>query len=77
MAELLRDRDAVNYGLTVMGYELFTRFLPARLEGVLGVRGAAVIIASVAEEGARSGFRAFLERLGVRGVGVEDVVGVL
>ena len=64
MAHLLENREAVVEGLTVMGHDIFVRLLPERLEKLLGWREASIIIYGVAEEGARRGFQAFLEKTG-------------
>lgn len=75
MAHLLENREAVVEGLTVMGHDIFVRLLPERLERILGWREASIIVYGVAEEGARRGFRAFLERTGAS-IGEDEAVSI-
>jgi len=63
LTELLRDRQAVAYGLTVMATRMLLETLPAELERVVGARTAAALLAHLASHAAREGFKAFMEKL--------------
>ena len=67
MAELLRDREAVAHGLSVMAVDMLFHELPRMLEEIVGRRQAAVLLERLASRAAEKGFREFAAKAGVTG----------
>ncbi len=65
MAELLRDREAVAHGLSVMATRMLFENLPSVLEDIIGERQATIILERMAEEAAELGFKEFMRMLGI------------
>ncbi len=64
MAELLRNKEAVAHGLSVMATRMLFEELPSILEYIIGGRQATIILERMAEEAAEEGFREFMRMLG-------------
>jgi len=67
LAELLRNREAVAHGLTIMASEMLFHDLPAVLEEVVGERQASVLLERLASKAAERGFAEFAHHLGIEG----------
>jgi len=67
VAELLKNREAVAHGLSVMATKMLLDDLPGLLTSVVGERQAAVLLGKLASTAAERGFREFLRRAGAEG----------